>query len=423
MKQIKGSFKIVLALLAVFFLIQPDCLAQGQEPTSSTHQVATTTPQQSDSLLAKMDSIDISLLTVGPGNEVWSLYGHTALRYQDRNRHQDLAINYGAFNFEQDYFILRFVFGATDYEMETIPMRLFMDVYRIEGRWVMEQQLNLTREEKLIITNALYQNSLPENVTYRYNFFYDNCTTRARNMIVQHLNISEYQTGNQWNGESYRTMIHQWTDEHRWTRFGNDLLLGVGSDFKTEKEASFFLPDSVRKEFETMVLTNPDGSKRRLVSHNRMLIEPLLQGERASFGDLLSLFCQPRFVFGLLFAAILLTTWLLQYKRKRSLLWLDTLLLLLTGAAGIILFLMIFSQHPTVRVNLQILLLNPLSLIFLYPTLKAARQGRTYWYWKLLSIFLCLFLMGGFWQTYAEGMYFLALSLLVRCWANLRKKS
>jgi hypothetical protein len=137
-----------------------------------------------------MDAIDISLLTVGPGNEVWSLYGHTALRYQDKSRRQDLAINYGAFNFEQDYFLLRFVFGATDYEMETIPMRLFMDVYQAEGRWVREQQLNLTREEKLSITNALYKNSLPENVTYRYNFFYDNCTTRARNMIVQHLNIS-----------------------------------------------------------------------------------------------------------------------------------------------------------------------------------------------------------------------------------------
>ena len=422
MKQIKGSFKIVLALLTVFFFIQSEGFAQGQEAASAATPNPIPTPQQHDSLLAKMDAIDISLLTVGPGNEVWSLYGHTALRYQDKNRRQDLAINYGAFNFEQDYFLLRFVFGATDYEMETIPMRLFMDVYQAEGRWVREQQLNLTREEKLIITNALYKNSLPENVTYRYNFFYDNCTTRARNMIVQHLNISGYNADNHWNGESYRTMIHQWTDNHRWTRFGNDLLLGIGSDFNTEKEASFFLPDSVSKEFETMVLTNPDGSKRQLVSHSRMLIEPLSEDKRVSFANPLSLFCQPRFVFGLLFAAILLTTWLLQYRKKHSLQWLDALLLLLSGAAGWMLLVMVFSQHPTVRGNLQILLLNPLSLVFLFPTLKAARKGFAHGYWKVLAVCICLFLVGGFWQTYAEGMYFLALSLLVRCWANLRKK-
>jgi hypothetical protein len=145
-KQIKGSFKIVLALLTVFFFIQSEGFAQGQEAASAATPNPIPTPQQHDSLLAKMDAIDISLLTVGPGNEVWSLYGHTALRYQDKNRRQDLAINYGAFNFEQDYFLLRFVFGATDYEMETIPMRLFMDVYQAEGRWVREQQLNLTRE-------------------------------------------------------------------------------------------------------------------------------------------------------------------------------------------------------------------------------------------------------------------------------------
>lgn len=408
MKQLKSSFKIVFAIWIVLFFMSPNANAQ----TAGSEQNDVQAPL---SALQQMDSVEVSLLTVGPGNEVWSVYGHTALRYQNHLRKQDLAINYGAFNFEQDYFILRFVFGATDYEMETLPMSLFMTVYREEQRWVVEQQLNLTREEKLAITQALYENSLPENVSYRYNFFYNNCTTRARDMIINHLNCIGYQSDTQWNGESYREMTHQWTRHHRWTRFGNDLLLGIGSDFKTEREASFFLPDSVRKDFSHIIITNPDGSKRKLVSKTEWLNRTLKKTlDFSPFS-----FLTPQVVFAMMFAVVLLLT-IYQWRSKRNLWWLDMLLLLTSGIAGIILLLMVFSQHPTVRVNLQILLLNPLSLLFLYPTVRAGRKGHAHWYWTVLAGCILLFFIGAIWQTYAEGMYFVALCLLIRCIVNIR---
>ena len=137
----------------------------------------------------KNDSIQISLLTCGPGEEVYSLYGHTAIRFHDLKNNQDLVINYGMFSFSQRFFIIRFVFGLTDYEMGIMPFDAFMEEYESEGRWVKEQVLNIPLQDKMKIAMAIENNYLPENKTYRYNYFYDNCTTRARDILIK--NISE----------------------------------------------------------------------------------------------------------------------------------------------------------------------------------------------------------------------------------------
>ena len=389
MKRLKSTFKIVFTAFLVFFSVQQKAEANGWDNT-----------QLRDSLLQQMDAVDISLLTCGPGSEVWSLYGHTAIRYQNHDKKTDVAVNYGAFYFEQDYFIPRFVFGLTDYSMDVMPMHVFLREYEREGRWVVQQDLNLTREEKAAITLALEQNSLPENRDYRYNFFYDNCTTRAMQMIINHLNSNGYKCDNQWEGESYRTMIHQWNEHHRWSRFGNDLLLGIKSDFKTEKEASYFLPDSLRKHFDSIILTNPDGTTRKLVSKESFLISKQKNGETIT----LELFLlTPATLFGFLFVFVFLIS-LLQFYTL----------------AGLILLAMVFSQHPTVSINLQILVLNPLNLLFLYPLIKSERKQQLHRYWTCLFFCMIVFLIGGFWQSYAEGMNFVALCLLIRFIANKR---
>lgn len=404
----KHNIKNIKAILtAVLLLLIPLQQVAAQDSINT----------QNPKLKTQNSKLNISLLTAGPGDQVWSLYGHTAIRYQNDSTGQDLAINYGMFSFEKSFFIARFVLGLTDYEMGITTMDHFMRTYSGEGRWVVQQELNLTDAEKQAITQALEENSLPQNVVYRYNYFYDNCTTRARDMIINHLNAKAVSTENQWDGQSYRTMIHQWNEAYPWSRFGNDLLLGVGADLTTTKEASRFLPDSVRKEFNHTILTDPDGSQRRLVKSEEWLIPPTASTEQPfSIFSLLT----PTVLFALLFAIILLLTLLQRFHKVRTLLWLDALLLLATGLAGIILFVMIFSQHPTVRVNLQILLLNPLNLLLLIPVLRSSRRGQPHPYWKLLTLFLALFLLGGILQTYAEGMYLLCATLLLRCWKNIR---
>ena len=110
----------------------------------------------------------------------------------------------------------------------------------------------------------------------------------------------------------------------------------------------------------------------------------------------------------------------MQVKSNVIMWYLDVFLLLITGLSGLILFAMVFSQHPTVQLNFQILLLNPLSLIMLWPVVSKEIKHKAHTYWKVLAGFIVLFMFLGLFQTYAEGMYFLALSLLIRCVVNIK---
>ena len=138
--------------------------------------------------LPPMDSVEISLLTCQPHDEVYSLYGHTAIRYHEFTKGGiDAAFNYGVFNYDAPFFVVRFVFGLTDYELGAYPTQLFQKEYRHFGSMVTEQVLNLTNDEKLTLRMALVENLRPTNKVYRYNYFYNNCTTKARDIIEQHI--------------------------------------------------------------------------------------------------------------------------------------------------------------------------------------------------------------------------------------------
>jgi hypothetical protein len=176
-----------------------------------------------ESPLASMDSVEISLLTCEPHDEVYSLYGHTAIRYHDLRRGGiDVAFNYGVFNFHAPYFVLRFVFGITDYELGAYPYKYFRIEYERFGSEVVEQVLNLTNEEKLRLQFLLADNMQPAKTVYRYNYFYNNCTTKARDIIEQCINGRIEYTGYKKDTLTYRTTVHAMTEQHPWARFGND---------------------------------------------------------------------------------------------------------------------------------------------------------------------------------------------------------
>lgn len=361
------------------------------------------------------DSVDIALLTCGPGDEVYSLYGHTAIRYTDHRTGEDMVINYGMFSFNQDYFVLRFVFGLTDYQMGITLFDYFMREYQYEGRWVYQQTLNLTAEQKRAIGEALARNYLPENRTYRYNFFYNNCTTKARDVIVSQLGCDiEYPQRNL-DGVTFRTMLHQWNEDYPWSRLGNDLLLGVKADRQVSMAERQFLPDSLREDFEDAYLRLPSGERRKLVSDSRMLYAPSLS-HLAEKQDAESGFAaaMPPMAVGLAVLMVVIVVSIIEWRTRRILYGLDILWLLATGVGGIILTAMIFSQHPTVSLNFQILILSPLCLVALWPVVRSLRRrqfGR--WLWVIAgSLVLSLFM--GIWQKYDAAIWTLALSLLLR---------
>jgi len=348
------------------------------------------------------DSIDVSLLTCEPHDEVYSLYGHTAIRVQDRNNNSDFAVNFGVFDSSADNFALRFIFGLTDYMMGCVSFDSFLAEYSYYGSAVYEQHLNLTAEEKRNFMNALAENSLPENVVYRYNYFYNNCTTKARDLILNSIdgNTKSRITALQKGERSFRDMIHMKVEGHPWARVGNDLLLGVGSDFNTTYEEREFLPEVLMSDFDNTVIHTTDGKTRKLVDGNRQILKHQPSTVHTGSFPLTPTQCA-----WILFAAILTLSLAETLIIRRRLLWLEYSVICLYGAAGMVLFAMLFSEHPTVRVNLQILVFNPLLPILAFPKLKW-QHGYT-----VIAIMLVLFFVGNTIQQYAEGMNIMALSL------------
>ncbi len=415
MKRFKHIFRAFWAVLLI--ILTTTAKAQGipghsspDSPVGNRH-ISPTEP-------AWLDSVDISLLTCGPGDEVWSYYGHTALRIEDHVHGNDLAVNWGMFSFKQDYFILRFVFGLTDYQIGIFPMTEFIAEYSAEGRWVLQQHLVLTRAEKWRIMQAIDQNYQAGNRTYRYNFFFDNCTTRARNMIVNNLgtHVTDFKNTNV--QSTYRSEIHQWNESHRWARFGNDLLLGYTADKSLNKQEWEFLPINLCKDFATEARKDtaaqssaietrlPERNYIKLVDNNTYIIKP-----QAKVAEPESI--TPRMALAA-FALTILLLCGIEVIGKKNFWWLDTILLLVTGLPGLILLAMVFSQHPTVQVNFQMLILNPLNLLFVWIVTKKARKGGFHWYYNIWGGLLVLSLFMQIWQSYAEGMVILALSLLMR---------
>ena len=359
-----------------------------------------------------MDSVEFSLLTCQPHDEVYSLYGHTAIRYHElRPGGLDWAFNYGVFDFKKPHFVARFVFGLTDYELGAYPYKYFVKEYRRFGSMVTEQVLNLTDEEKMALHDALAINLRPENKIYRYNYFYNNCTTKARDIIESCINGKVEYAGRKDYTPSYRDMVHSMTRNNPWSRFGNDLLLGIKADWKTDLRQQEFLPGNLLYDFDHAQIYS-NGNYRPLIKERRIAVPAGVQIIESGF-PLTPLAC----------AAILLAVGIVifffEWRKKRVFVLWDVLLMITTGTIGIVLTLMLFSQHPTVSLNLQIILCNPLPWLFLWPVIR----GRETRYWKITAILAVLFLIGSFFQCYAEGIHVLALCLLMQCYANMKIKA
>ena len=419
MKRFKHIFGVILAVILTN--LTSKMIAQDFSG-NYTSDISVQNSRAFENATNWLDSVDISLLTCGPGQEVWSYYGHTALRIQDKVHDSDVAVNWGMFSFNKPFFELRFVFGLADYQIGIFPMSDFIAEYSAEGRWVRQQRLQLSRQEKLKILRAIEENAKPENRTYRYNFFYDNCSTRAREMILTNIGYSNTNFKDNNVRTSYREEIHKLNEQDHWARFGNDLLLGVYADSDLERRNWEFLPDNLSKDFATEGRKDfvnessvEDGVSPvtsngfiTLVDSTFYVIPP---GKQENVEQASGMTPQRVAIGFALFIAVLT---ILEIYRKKNLWWIDTSLLVLTGLPGLILLAMVFSKHPTVQLNFQILILNPLNLIFVWKVTKKMRMGKQHWYFELYGWLLLLGLFLQIWQTYAEGMSILACTLLIR---------
>lgn len=303
------------------------------------------------------DSIQLSLLTCAPGNEIYELFGHTAIRYQNFSRKIDLVFNYGMFSFNTPHFIYRFVKGETDYQLGIMPYPYFESEYALRGSSVYQQVLNLTQAEKLKLLELLEENYLPENRIYRYNYFYDNCTTRARDQIEKCIQGKVVYPSADW-VKTFRGIVHEFTGGSPWDQLGIDLCLGQEADKPIDIRQQMFSPFYMRYFAGGAYIQDENGGRRPLVLREEKIVD--VEPEAAPSHWMTPVGAAT------LFLLLNVMIGFVQWKQKRVFWGWDVVLYAAQGIAGcIIAFLFFVSSHPTVGSNWLLLLFNPIPLLYL----------------------------------------------------------
>ena len=209
---------------------------------------------------------------------------------------------------------------------------------------------------------------------------------------------------------TFRKLIHQKTVDHPWAAFGNDLLLGVMADRPITPREQQFLPEILSRDLDKATVER-EGSMQPFVLRHVTHIPAGIQVVEKEF--LLS-----PFACTLLILLVSIAIFICELRTKKVMVWWDVLLMLATGLPGCILLIMVFSDHPATSLNLQLLLLNPLSLLFIPSVI---RRRHTHWF-SIMTVCVLAFFIGGFWQDYADGMECVALCLLLRYWIHQHDK-
>jgi hypothetical protein len=356
------------------------------------------------------DSTVISLLTYDKTPEVYGMYGHTALRVKDQPNHVDLIFNYGTFDFNSPNFIYRFTKGDADYILAVQDFRDVTIESYITHRAVREQILNLTQREKQQVFVALMTNAEEQNRAYKYNFLFDNCSTRPRQIVEKNINGKlEYRDSIL--TKTFRQLIHDCIGKKQWLTFGIDLILGSELDRKASYKEQMFLPPYLEDGFSRAVIIDSAGTERKLVaSDNEILpgVPPVVETE--------PFLMSPGFITGLLMVVVFVLSFL-GFRKNKLYNWLDAILFLIYGLTGCIIFFMVFiSIHPATSPNFVLFTLHPLHLIFavvcLIPALKRYSDYYHLANTAILAVFLVLvqFLP----QTFNLAFLFLTFALFFR---------
>jgi len=365
------------------------------------------------------DKAQVSLLTVAPSeDEVYTIYGHSAIRIQDPTQKFDIVFNYGIFDFSKPHFIYHFTKGETDYQLGINRFNDFIIEYELRGSKVTEQILNLDSIEKNNLWKALMINALPENRVYRYNFFFDNCATRPE-IMIERCTGNRIHYRNSYSPESFRKVINECSRHKSWLTFGCDLVLGAPTDRNMTAHEKNFLPSFLEKAFAEAIVTNHDGAEKKLVASTHTLIQGVANDTPMKTELLTPLFC----CWALFFFVALLTLW--EILRKTYWRIIDCLLFSIAGLSGCIIFFLCFiSTHPCVWPNWQIVWLHPLHLMaVLLFTIKKYRNAAYYYHFINFAVLLLMLIGWHFIPQHLNTAFIpLVMSLCLRSGYGIYRK-
>jgi len=296
------------------------------------------------------NSLRISLITCSGGSELYSTFGHSALRVIDSSKNQDIVFNFGLFDFNTPNFYLKFMQGKLNYMLGVQYTQDFIEAYKFDKRGVVEQVLNLTEEQEIIIVDRLLYLYQPQFRNYLYSFLFKNCTTELRDLIYDGLNLDKVPLEKKI-GKTHRELIDLYVGNMKWTKLGINLLLGSSLDRDITVYESMFLPDNL---FD--VLGKAENKDGKIVNETIVLNDVKRDPSEGKTPLLLS----PVFLFTLLLTLVVASLFV------SKLVILDKLLLGVVSVFGIVLpVIVIITDHVELLNNYNLLWCNPVYLIVL----------------------------------------------------------
>jgi len=356
------------------------------------------------------ETSEVSILTIGPGTELNDAFGHSAYRIKDESNGIDIVYNYGVYDFETPNFYTKFARGKLLYEIGVNNYSPFFEYYKRQNRWVKEQTLNLTYSEKQAVFNFLQNNAKPENKKYRYDFFYDNCATKIRDVLIGVLGEKLiYKEDHIREDYTFRQLIQKNVKANSWGSLGMDIAIGSVVDRKAKPIEYQFLPEYIFKGAQNAVITR-NNSEIPLVKQTTSLFD----AEKLEIKN--PFFTSPLVVFSCIGCLILFITYkdVKNNTRNRST---DLVIFLVTGIIGVVLlFLWFGTDHTATANNYNLLWAVPFSLLFvglifkkhLKPWLK-----RYVFFMIVLQALLTIHWITGV-QVFAIGLLPLLLALAIR---------
>lgn len=332
------------------------------------------------------DQAHLSVLTYGPWQEeLYSAFGHNAFRVYDPVQNIDEAYDYGVFDFDQPHFYLNFAKGYLYYQLGVHDYQASKAYYIYNNRYIHEQVLDLTPDQLQKVYDTLQWNALPENEHYRYDYFYNNCATKLRDVIQGVLGDSVFFDGSYIKTDyTIRDLTDQYLQYQPWGDLGIDICLGLPMDKVASPSEYMFLPPYVESGFDhAYVIHGKDTSslvrKKIIVYSHRDEAPP-------------SGLPHPLYVFGIL-AMLGVFLSVSDFRRKKISTWFDIILFSVTGLIGVLLFFLWgFTDHAAAAYNFNLLWAIPTHVIVAIVLFKNSPWIKTYFLVTLIiQVLLLLF--------------------------------
>lgn len=351
---------------------------------------------------------EVSVLTFGPGSNLNDAFGHNAFRIKDKTQGIDAVYGYGGYDFETPNFYLKFAQGKLNYLISKNKFSDIFQTYRYYDRTIEEQKLNFNQTQKQKLYNYLVNNYKPENKRYLYDFFYDNCATKIRDVtnIASNQSVVYFELKDE-GSKTFRDLIYDHVGTNTWGSFGIDIALGSIIDRDVTNQEKMFLPKYIFKNFENAKL----GSNK-LVKSTNTIYKSKHERDYSKSTFLIS----PIVILSLLSILMIYLTYR-DYKSTKRNKWLDLMLFGITGIIGLLLlFLWFGTDHTATGYNYNLLWAFPLNLFVIVQLLKKEVKN---WFKSYLKFnVIMLFLMILHWtigvQVFAIALLPLLIALLVR---------